>query len=141
MTIVSVEPKEGKVGDDVVIKGVGLGAGGGPGYVTFNGVKAVPSSWTAEEVKVTVPAGAVTGPLTVAYLEMLYLFFIVPVLNYQHYAADTAIYYKLITHVLKVPKQTRLLFSCRPGVLLIRPAPSCGLDVLLLHPITSIPIK
>ena len=68
MNILSAKPQEGKVGDTVVISGFGLGSiqGAGPGSVTFNGVKAVISSWTGEGITVIVPAGAVTGPLCVA---------------------------------------------------------------------------
>jgi hypothetical protein len=70
MIITSVSPKEGKVGDKVTIHGSALDTGpaksAGAGSVTFNGVKATVLKWTAEEIEVFVPTGAVTGPLSVA---------------------------------------------------------------------------
>jgi len=71
MIINSVNPKEGKVGDEVVITGSALNSGpaksAGSGSVTFNGVSAIPSEWLHNKIVVTVPVGAVSGPLCVAF--------------------------------------------------------------------------
>lgn len=71
VNISSISSKSGKVGDKITIKGSGLNTGpamsAGPGSVTFNGVKAEVTKWTAEEVETVVPQGAVSGPLSIAF--------------------------------------------------------------------------
>lgn len=67
MRITSLSRNEGCIGDVVVIRGSGLGFADVGGSVTFNGVLAKPFKWQPDEIQVAVPAGAVTGPLTVAF--------------------------------------------------------------------------
>jgi len=71
MIIVSVEPKAGKVGDEILISGSALNVGpaksAGVGSVTFNGVKADVVEWLHDKVRVTIPKDAVSGPLCVAF--------------------------------------------------------------------------
>lgn len=67
MHITSINRNEGKIGDLVIIKGEGLGGIFGGGSITFNGVVAKASSWVDDEIQVHIPAGAVTGPLSVAF--------------------------------------------------------------------------
>jgi hypothetical protein len=49
----------------VTIAGTNFGATQGTSTVAFNGVPAVPSSWSASSLVVPVPAGATSGPVIV----------------------------------------------------------------------------
>ena len=64
-----LEPDEGPVGTEVVIRGENfgpsIGALQGTSGVSFGGVWASPSTWSEGEVRVEVPAGATTGPVVV----------------------------------------------------------------------------
>jgi hypothetical protein len=64
-SITSVSPPDGPVGTVVTITGTAFGSTQGTSTVTFNGVLATPTSWSATEITVPVPAGATTGPLVV----------------------------------------------------------------------------
>jgi hypothetical protein len=63
--ITSVSPTSGAVGTSVTIKGTGFGSSQGTSTVSFNGVSGVPSSWSATQIKVPVPAGATSGSVVV----------------------------------------------------------------------------
>ena len=65
----ALEPDEGPVGTEVAIRGESfgsaIGAVQGTSGVSFGGVWASPSSWSEGEVRVAVPAGAMSGPVVV----------------------------------------------------------------------------
>ena len=67
--ITALEPDEGPVGTEVVIRGENfgpsIGAVQGTSGVSFGGVWASPSSWSQAEIRVEVPAGALSGPVVV----------------------------------------------------------------------------
>lgn len=63
--IYSLSPAFGLIGITVAIDGVNFGAAQGTGTVNFNGVPASVSNWSMNRVVVTVPAGALTGPVRV----------------------------------------------------------------------------
>jgi RHS repeat-associated protein len=62
--ITSLSPTSGPVGVPVTITGVGFHSA--PGYVTFNGTPATPTTWTGTTIVAPVPAGATTGNVVVA---------------------------------------------------------------------------
>src|SRR5258708_263703 len=64
-SITSLNPASGVVGTPVTIAGANFGATQGTSTVKFNGVAAVPTSWSATSVVVPVPAGATTGNVVV----------------------------------------------------------------------------
>ena len=65
----ALEPDEGPVGTEVVIRGENFGPSigslQGTSGVSFGGVWASPSAWSEGEVRVEVPAGALSGPVVV----------------------------------------------------------------------------
>jgi hypothetical protein len=61
LSISSLSPNRGSVGDSVVINGTGFGATQGNSKVTFNGIAAQVSSWSATSVTVTVPPNTTSG--------------------------------------------------------------------------------
>ena len=63
--ITSINPTSGAIGSSVTITGTNLGASQGTSTVTFNGIAATPTSWTATSIVVPVPAGATTGNVAV----------------------------------------------------------------------------
>ena len=63
--ITGISPASGSVGTPVSITGIDLLDGGGKGVVTFNGTPAAILSQTGASIKVDVPAGATTGPISV----------------------------------------------------------------------------
>jgi fibronectin type 3 domain-containing protein len=63
--ITSLNPAFGPVGVSVTISGANFGATQGTSTVSFNGVPATPTSWSATSILVPVPTGATTGPLVV----------------------------------------------------------------------------
>lgn len=65
MRIESISRNEGVIGDEVIIRGDDLGFDSASS-VTFNGVLGKPTLWNPQEIRVAVPAGAVTGPLCIA---------------------------------------------------------------------------
>jgi hypothetical protein len=63
--LTSLSPSLAVVGAPVTIAGTNFGATQGTSLVSFNGVPAVPSSWSASSLVVPVPAGATSGPVIV----------------------------------------------------------------------------
>ncbi len=64
--ITSLSPDSGAVGTSVTVTGTGFGAvAGDTSTVSFNGVAGVPTSWSETAIRVPVPAGATSGPVTV----------------------------------------------------------------------------
>ncbi|MGC2830144.1 MAG: IPT/TIG domain-containing protein, partial [Candidatus Acidiferrum sp.] len=64
-TITSLSPSSGAVGASVTIAGSGFGATQGMSTVTFNGIAATATSWSADTIEVSVPSGATTGNVVV----------------------------------------------------------------------------
>src|SRR5712692_6741649 len=64
-SITNLNPASGLIGTSVTISGANLGATQGTSTVTFNGIAATPTSWSATSVVVLVPAGATTGSVVV----------------------------------------------------------------------------
>ena len=64
-SITSLSRDSGEPGDTVTISGENFGTKRRGTGVTFNGVKATPTSWTDSSITVTVPTGATTGPVIV----------------------------------------------------------------------------
>ena len=64
-SITSLSPTSGLVGTSVTISGANFGAAQGTSTVTFSGVAATATSWSATSVVVLVPAGATTGNVVV----------------------------------------------------------------------------
>ena len=64
--VYSISPTVGPVGTTVTITGTNFGASQGSNSVTFNGTTANVTTWAASSIKVTVPTGAISGPLRVA---------------------------------------------------------------------------
>jgi Carboxypeptidase regulatory-like domain/IPT/TIG domain len=63
--IANLSPTSGPVGTSVTITGTNFGASQGTSTVTFNGVTATPSSWSATSISAPVPSGAATGPVVI----------------------------------------------------------------------------
>src|SRR5215510_9403907 len=59
--ISSLTPNTGAVGSKIVIAGSNFGPSQGNGKVTFNGLTAVITSWSATQIVAAVPNGATTG--------------------------------------------------------------------------------
>jgi hypothetical protein len=64
--ISSVSPSSGPVGTQVTITGTGFGSSQGSSAVYLNEVATTVNSWSAASISITVPAGATSGPLSVA---------------------------------------------------------------------------
>jgi hypothetical protein len=60
-SISSLTPASGPVGTSVTIAGASFGATQGTSAISFNGISATPTSWTASSIVVPVPTGAITG--------------------------------------------------------------------------------
>ena len=63
--VASLNPNSGAVGSSVLVAGTNLGATQGTGTVTFNGIVATPTAWSATSIATTVPTGATTGNVVV----------------------------------------------------------------------------
>ncbi len=63
--ITSLSPASGAVGTAVTVNGANFGSALGTSTVRFNGIAAVPTSWSASTLVVPVPAGATTGVVIV----------------------------------------------------------------------------
>jgi hypothetical protein len=63
--LTGLSPISGAGGTPVTITGTNFGATQGPSTVTFNGITAAVTSWTAESITATVPAQASTGNVIV----------------------------------------------------------------------------
>jgi hypothetical protein len=64
-SIASLNPTSGPVGAPVTITGANFGGTQGTSTVTFNGITAMPTGWSATSIAVPVPAGATTGNVVV----------------------------------------------------------------------------
>jgi len=64
-TLTSLSPANGPVATAVTIGGSNFGASQGTSTVTFNGIAASPTSWSATSITVPVPAGATSGNVVV----------------------------------------------------------------------------
>jgi IPT/TIG domain-containing protein/VCBS repeat protein len=64
-SISNVTPTSGAAGVSVTITGSNFGSTKGTSTVTFNGVAATPTSWSATSIGVPVPSGATTGNVVV----------------------------------------------------------------------------
>lgn len=60
-----LNPSSGPLGTSVAISGSNFGASQGTSTVTFNGVSATPTSWSATNIVAPVPSGATTGNVVV----------------------------------------------------------------------------
>src|SRR5207302_953137 len=65
-SITSLNPTSGLVGASVTITGANFGATQGTSAVTFNGIAATPTSWSATSITAAVPSGATTGNVVVS---------------------------------------------------------------------------
>lgn len=63
--ISSLNPSNGGIGIAVTINGTNFGAAQNASTVTFNGIEATVTSWSATAIVATVPAMATTGPVIV----------------------------------------------------------------------------
>ncbi|MGB9405461.1 MAG: IPT/TIG domain-containing protein [Candidatus Acidiferrales bacterium] len=63
--ITSLIPSSGVIGTSVTITGANFGANQGTSSVTFSGVTATPTSWSATSIATTVPVGTTTGSVVV----------------------------------------------------------------------------
>jgi hypothetical protein len=64
-SITSLNPTSGPVGTSVTITGANFGATQGTSTVTFNGVAATATGWSATSISAAVPSGATTGNVVV----------------------------------------------------------------------------
>jgi len=64
-SINSVTPNSGSIGTSVTIAGANFGTPQGSSTVTFNGVAAAPTVWTATSITAPVPNGAISGNVVV----------------------------------------------------------------------------
>src|SRR5437867_7101417 len=64
-TIDSLSPSSGPVGTSLTIKGNYFQATQGTSTVTFNGVQASATSWSAKKIVATAPGATTTGPVVV----------------------------------------------------------------------------
>jgi hypothetical protein len=64
-SITNLNPTSGPVGTPITITGTNFGVSQGTSAVTFNGVTATPTNWSATSIAVPVPAGATTGSVVV----------------------------------------------------------------------------
>jgi hypothetical protein len=65
VSIASLSPSSGAVGDPITINGVSFGSTQGTSAVKFNGVTATASSWSDTAILAGVPTGAMTGSVVV----------------------------------------------------------------------------
>ena len=61
----SLSPSSGPVGTVVTVNGTNFGATQGTSTITFKGIAAAPTSWSATRIVVPIPAGATTGNVVV----------------------------------------------------------------------------
>ncbi|MCU1241416.1 MAG: hypothetical protein JWO71_2142, partial [Candidatus Acidoferrum typicum] len=64
-TLANLNPPLGLIGTSVTITGTNFGPSKGTSTVTFNGVAAVPTSWSMTSIVAPVPSGATTGSVLV----------------------------------------------------------------------------
>jgi YD repeat-containing protein len=63
--ISGIAPNGASIGSSVTINGSNFGSSQGTNVVTFNGVLALPTSWSSTQIVTPVPFGATTGPVVV----------------------------------------------------------------------------
>jgi hypothetical protein len=68
--ITNVNPASGPVGTSITITGTSFGLSQGTSSITFNGMSATPTSWSAGTIVVPVPAGAASGNIVVTVGEV-----------------------------------------------------------------------
>lgn len=61
----SLDINAAPVGQEITINGANFGSSQGSSTVTFNGVNAIPTSWSSQAITVPVPAGSTTGNVVV----------------------------------------------------------------------------
>ena len=61
----SLKPSSGPVATVVTINGANFGATKGTSTITFNGIAAAPTSWSATTIVVLIPTGAISGNVVV----------------------------------------------------------------------------
>ena len=61
----SLSPSSGPVGTVVTVNGTNFGATQGTSTITFKGIAAAPTSWSATRIVVPIPAGTTTGNVVV----------------------------------------------------------------------------
>ncbi len=64
--ITSVSPQAGVIGSQALISGSGFGAFQGNSSVRINGAPAIINSWSATSISITIPSGAISGPMIVS---------------------------------------------------------------------------
>jgi hypothetical protein len=64
-SITSLSPASGPVGNSVTITGANFGSTQGTSTISFNGMLATPTGWSATSIVAPVPAGAATGNVVV----------------------------------------------------------------------------
>jgi len=64
--ISGVAPNTGVIGAQAVISGSGFGASQGGSTVTLNGAAVTINTWSSTSISITIPSGAVSGPLLVS---------------------------------------------------------------------------
>ena len=64
--IATVSATTGNAGSEVVISGTGFGASQGSSAVTLNLIPVIVNSWSDTSISVTIPTGAMSGPLVVS---------------------------------------------------------------------------
>ena len=65
LKILGIDPPAAPVGETVSVRGVGFGATKGTSTITFNGVLALPISWSDTLIVTPVPVGATNGDVVV----------------------------------------------------------------------------
>jgi YD repeat-containing protein len=64
-SVTSLTPSFGPVGTSLTIAGANFGASQGSSTVTFHGIGAAPTSWSATSIEASVPTTAISGPVVV----------------------------------------------------------------------------
>ena len=65
-TITSLSATTGPVGSQVVISGLGFGATQNGSAVLLNGAAVTINSWSSTSITITIPSGAISGPMLVS---------------------------------------------------------------------------
>jgi len=64
-SIGNLSPNAAGIGTPITVTGTGFGATQGTSTITFNGIAATPTSWSATSIAVPVPSGTTTGPVII----------------------------------------------------------------------------
>jgi len=65
-SISNLSPNAAGIGSPITVSGTAFGATQGTSTITFNGIAASPTSWSATSITVPVPAGTTTGPVVIS---------------------------------------------------------------------------